>query len=64
MRVRLETLDGTRLARRVVESGGCCRDPQHLLEFDRKIAVFNPPDVLPEWLSFEKPVENYVVLEL
>jgi hypothetical protein len=63
MRVRVETLDGTRLARRVVESGGCCRDPQHLLEFDRKIAVFNPPDVLPNWLSFERPAENFVVLE-
>ncbi len=63
MRVRVETLDGTYLAQRVADSGGCCRDVRHLLEFDRKLAVFNEPDVVPKWLSFDPPTDNFVVLE-
>ncbi|MGD0089788.1 MAG: family 20 glycosylhydrolase [Planctomycetota bacterium] len=61
-RIRVETLAGTQLASRVVESGGHVRDAQHLLAFDRRLAVFNPAEVLTEWRSLEPPQENFVIL--
>jgi len=62
-RIRLETLDGTRLPMRVVEAEGEVRDPEHLLEFDNKIAVFNQSDVMSNWLSLTPLPKNFVILE-
>jgi len=62
-RVRVETLAGTSLPARVVEHGGLCLHPEHLLSFDRKLAVFNSADIRREWLSLVPPPVNYVVLE-
>lgn len=63
LRVRLETLRGTRLATRVVDKGGYVRDAEHLLLFDRKMAVMNPPDVVSNWLDLQAPRTNFVTLE-
>jgi hypothetical protein len=63
MHVRLETLAGTALPDRLVAVTGMCRDPEHLLAFDRKIAVFNEADVMKKWRSFDPPAEHGVVLE-
>ena len=46
-----------------MESVGYVLNPQNVLDFDRKIAIFNPPDVLSNWVSLEAPKPNYVVLE-
>lgn len=62
-RLRLETLDGTLLPTRVVSVEGTCRDPELLLEFDRKFAVFNPADVLSNWRRIGTRPGNVVVLE-
>ncbi len=62
-RIRIETLEGTILARKVVGSGGYVRDPDHLLVFDRKAAIFNPPDIRTQWLSFDPPPQNWVLLQ-
>ncbi len=62
-RVRIESLDGTRLPVRLVDHGGYCVNPEHLLEFDRKMTMFNPPDVMTEWRSFDPPTVNHVTLD-
>jgi hypothetical protein len=62
-RVRLETLEGTFLPARVVAHGGDCLHPEHLLVFDRTVATFNAPVVLPEWRSLQPPACNFVELE-
>jgi len=62
-RLRLESLAGTRTARRLVESAGEVIHPEHLLDFDRKVAVFNQPDIFSNWQSLQPLPPNYVVLE-
>jgi len=62
-RIRLETLEGTRLPKRVVQAEGEVRDPGHLLEFDNKVAVFNRSDVMSNWLSLTPLPKNFVILE-
>jgi hypothetical protein len=62
-RVRMETLEDTRLPARIAETSGIVRDPDHLLTFDRRIAVFNEADVIANWLRFDPLPPNYVVLE-
>jgi len=62
-RVRIETLETTLLARKLAGCGGYVRDPEHLLTFDRKAAVFNPPDVMSQWLSFDPAPVNWALLE-
>ena len=61
--IRLETLDGTRLPKAVVEVAGNVTHPEHLLEFNEKVALFNEPDVMQNWLSLTPLPKNYVVLE-
>lgn len=63
MRLRVETLAGTKMAQRVVAHHGRVRDPEHLLAFDRRITTFNVSEVMPNWLSFDTPIENSVTLE-
>jgi hypothetical protein len=62
-RVRLESLEGTQLPIRVVRCEGEVRDPEHLLEFDNKTAVFNRSDIMSNWLSLTPLPKNFVVLE-
>ena len=61
--LRLETLAGTQLPKAVVETGGLVSHPEYLLEFDAKVALFNEPDVMKNWLSLTPLPKNYVVLE-
>ena len=61
--VRLESLEGTRLPSRVVATEGQVANAEHLLAFDQKIAVFNEPDVIRNWLSLEPLPVNGVLVE-
>lgn len=62
-RVRLESLEGTELAKRIVAAEGIVSDPRHLLDFDRKLTIFNEPDIMKNWLSLTPLAPNYVILE-
>ncbi len=61
-RLRLETLEGTRLPQAVLDVGGEVRDPEHLLAFDRRFASFNRVDLMSNWLSLEPLPETYVIV--
>ena len=45
-RVRIEDVAGTSLPTSVVEHGGSVTDPEHLLVFDKKVAIFNESDMM------------------
>ncbi|MCF7853388.1 MAG: beta-N-acetylhexosaminidase [Candidatus Pacebacteria bacterium] len=60
--IRLETIGGTRLPKAVVGTSGAVTHPEYLLEFDEKVALFNEPDVMKNWLSRKPLPANVAVL--
>lgn len=61
--LRCRTLNADLLPKQVVASGGMVNDTHYLLEWDRKAALFNEPDVATVWLKNDVVSDNFVLLE-
>lgn len=61
--VRCRTVDEDILPVAVRKVSGEVRDAEHLLEWNRKAAFFNEPDVDKKWRHYGATSDNHVVLE-
>lgn len=61
--VRCRTPGADLLPKQVIDQGGLVLDAGHLLEWDRKAALFNEPDIAKVWLAHKPVSDNFVLLE-